>query len=92
MNRPSEFVRRLRERFSVAGSLLVEQAECLERHFEVLGRWNKVINLTSIRSREEAIVRHSVTLGQALRIPGVTPAAIAVLDVYLSLSSRPEPV
>jgi tRNA uridine 5-carboxymethylaminomethyl modification enzyme len=26
------------------------------------------------------------TLGQASRIPGVTPAAIAVLDVYLSLS------
>ncbi len=25
------------------------------------------------------------TLGQALRIPGVTPAAIAVLDIYLSL-------
>ncbi len=28
------------------------------------------------------------TLGQARRIPGVTPAAIAVLDVYLSLSTR----
>ena len=27
------------------------------------------------------------TLGQARRIPGVTPAAIAVLDVYLSLKS-----
>jgi tRNA uridine 5-carboxymethylaminomethyl modification enzyme len=26
------------------------------------------------------------TLGQAARIPGVTPAAIAVLDCYLSLS------
>jgi tRNA uridine 5-carboxymethylaminomethyl modification enzyme len=26
------------------------------------------------------------TLGQAARIPGVTPAAIAVLDVYLGLS------
>jgi tRNA uridine 5-carboxymethylaminomethyl modification enzyme len=28
------------------------------------------------------------TLGQASRIPGVTPAAIAVLDVYLSLVAR----
>ncbi len=28
------------------------------------------------------------TLGQAGRIPGVTPAAIAVLDVYLSLEQR----
>ena len=26
------------------------------------------------------------TLGQAGRIPGVTPAAIAVLDVYLSMT------
>jgi len=26
-----------------------------------------------------------VTLGQAARIPGVTPAAVAILDVYLSL-------
>jgi tRNA uridine 5-carboxymethylaminomethyl modification enzyme len=28
-----------------------------------------------------------VTLGQAARIPGVTPAAVAILDVYLSLAS-----
>lgn len=30
------------------------------------------------------------TLGQAARIPGVTPAAIAVLDVYLNLAQREE--
>ncbi|MBI3278582.1 MAG: tRNA uridine-5-carboxymethylaminomethyl(34) synthesis enzyme MnmG [Acidobacteria bacterium] len=29
------------------------------------------------------------TLGQAARIPGVTPAAVAVLDVYLSLARQP---
>jgi tRNA uridine 5-carboxymethylaminomethyl modification enzyme len=29
------------------------------------------------------------TLGQAGRIPGVTPAAVAVLDVYLSIGARP---
>jgi tRNA uridine 5-carboxymethylaminomethyl modification enzyme len=28
------------------------------------------------------------TLGQAARIPGVTPAAIAVLDIYLTASHR----
>jgi len=28
------------------------------------------------------------TLGQAGRIPGITPAAIAVLDVYLNLGAR----
>ena len=27
-----------------------------------------------------------VTLGQAARIPGVTPAAVAILDMYVSLS------
>ena len=26
------------------------------------------------------------TLGQAARIPGVTPAAVAILDVYISVS------
>jgi tRNA uridine 5-carboxymethylaminomethyl modification enzyme len=31
------------------------------------------------------------TLGQAKRIPGVTPAAVAVLDVYLSVSGCAEP-
>ena len=29
-----------------------------------------------------------VTLGRASRIPGVTPAAIAILDIYLSLNRR----
>jgi tRNA uridine 5-carboxymethylaminomethyl modification enzyme len=29
------------------------------------------------------------TLGQAGRIPGITPAAVAVLDVYLSLGAHP---
>ncbi len=31
------------------------------------------------------------TLGQAKRIPGVTPAALAVLDVYLTLGAPAEP-
>ncbi len=40
--------------------------------------------------REKLSRVRPVTLGQASRIPGVTPAAIAVLDVYLSLA-RPSP-
>jgi tRNA uridine 5-carboxymethylaminomethyl modification enzyme len=28
------------------------------------------------------------TLGQAARIPGVTPAAVSILDVYLSIAGR----
>jgi tRNA uridine 5-carboxymethylaminomethyl modification enzyme len=39
-----------------------------------------------IQSKLERV--RPVTLGQASRIPGVTPAAIAVLDVYLSLVAR----
>ena len=35
-----------------------------------------------IREKLERV--RPTTLGQAARIPGVTPAAIAVLDVYLS--------
>jgi len=35
--------------------------------------------------REKLARVNPITLGQAARIPGVTPAAIAVLDVYLSL-------
>ena len=36
-----------------------------------------------IRDKLERV--RPATLGQAARIPGVTPAAIAVLDVYLSV-------
>jgi tRNA uridine 5-carboxymethylaminomethyl modification enzyme len=37
-----------------------------------------------IRDKLERV--RPATLGQAARIPGVTPAAIAVLDCYLSLA------
>ena len=39
----------------------------------------------SIEVKQKLIRVRPGTLGQAGRIPGVTPAAIAVLDVYLSL-------
>jgi tRNA uridine 5-carboxymethylaminomethyl modification enzyme len=38
--------------------------------------------------REKLIRVRPTTLGQASRIPGVTPAAVAVLDVYLNLSAH----
>lgn len=41
---------------------------------------------TEVRLKLERV--RPETLGQAGRIPGVTPAAIAVLDVYLSLRSQ----
>ncbi len=41
---------------------------------------------TEVRQKLERV--RPETLGQASRIPGVTPAAIAVLDVYLNLAAR----
>jgi len=41
---------------------------------------------TEVRTKLELV--RPETLGQAGRIPGVTPAALAVLDVYLSLRSH----
>ena len=38
--------------------------------------------------REKLLRVNPETLGQAARIPGVTPAAIAVLDVYLTVAAR----
>ena len=43
----------------------------------------------SIEIRQKLNRVRPETLGQAARIPGVTPAAIAVLDVYLNLAARP---
>lgn len=38
--------------------------------------------------REKLVRIRPTTLGQASRVPGVTPAAVAILDVYLSISAR----
>ncbi len=45
------------------------QCEALERHFEMLVRWNRRLNLTSVRRPEEMVLRHyceSVFLAQHL--------------------------
>jgi 16S rRNA (guanine527-N7)-methyltransferase len=50
-------------------ALTAEQEAALEAHLELLLRWNKSLNLTAIRSREEAIERHyceSLFLGSRL--------------------------
>lgn len=46
-----------------------EQESALEAHLELLMRWNRTVNLTAIRNREEAIERHyceSLFLGSRL--------------------------
>jgi 16S rRNA (guanine527-N7)-methyltransferase len=49
--------------------LTAEQCARLEAHLELLLRWNRTLNLTAIRNREEAIERHyceSLFLGATL--------------------------
>lgn len=49
------------------------QLALLEAHYERLLHWNARMNLTSVRSLEEAVVRHyaeSIFLGQHLRFSG----------------------
>jgi 16S rRNA (guanine527-N7)-methyltransferase len=46
-----------------------EQCSVLEGHLELLLKWNRTVNLTAIRNREEAIQRHyceSLFLGASL--------------------------
>jgi tRNA uridine 5-carboxymethylaminomethyl modification enzyme len=56
-----------------------------ERRIPIGFQFGRIPGLsTEVRQRLERV--RPETLGQAGRIPGVTPAAVAVLDVYLSLS------
>jgi len=55
--------------FSPYGTLSVDQLAQLERHYELLLRWNKSLNLTRIQDVEEAVRFHyceSLFLGRAL--------------------------
>jgi tRNA uridine 5-carboxymethylaminomethyl modification enzyme len=71
---------------------LVQQDRQIRRLVEAEGRliplqfsYENIPGLSNEVRQKLTRVR-PVTLGQAGRIPGVTPAAVAVLDVYLSLS------
>jgi 16S rRNA (guanine527-N7)-methyltransferase len=57
---------------SLAGiaELTVSQSQELERHYELLLRWNRVLNLTAILNEQEALERHyceSIFLARHLR-------------------------
>lgn len=59
--------------------LSADQCARLEAHLELMLRWNRILNLTAIRNREEAIERHyceSLFLGA--RLPA---GALTVADV-----------
>jgi 16S rRNA (guanine(527)-N(7))-methyltransferase RsmG len=48
----------LRERLRGIVELSLGQIAALEAHYELLVRWNKTLNLTTITSLEEAVERH----------------------------------
>lgn len=69
----------LRERLSGICDLSDAQIELLESHYELLSRWNKRINLTSIRDLETAVVRHYCeSLFFASRLP---KSFISIADI-----------
>jgi len=52
------FAELLRERLRGIVELSQEQVASLEGHYDLLVRWNKTVNLTTITSLEEAVERH----------------------------------
>lgn len=79
MSDRNEFARLLRAYFEAVGTLSPVQVEALWRHYELLTRWNKVLNLTGVRRLEEAVRRHYCeSLFVALHLP---PEPVSVLDI-----------
>jgi len=79
VNDSSEFIRLLLGHFAAAGRLSTQESERLWQHYELMGRWNKVLNLTRVRSLEEAVTRHYCeSLFVALHLP---PQPVSVMDV-----------
>ncbi|HWQ52430.1 MAG TPA: 16S rRNA (guanine(527)-N(7))-methyltransferase RsmG [Bryobacteraceae bacterium] len=63
------FAELLKEKLRGVFELSADQVCALERHYELLVRWNKILNLTSVRNISEAVERHyseSVFLGAHL--------------------------
>jgi 16S rRNA (guanine527-N7)-methyltransferase len=75
-NEREQFARLLTECFP---GLSEHQISLLWAHYELLSRWNRVLNLTSIRDLAEVVARHyceSLLLGAQL-----PPEPVSVLDV-----------
>jgi 16S rRNA (guanine527-N7)-methyltransferase len=79
MRDAEEFSELLRRYFSPVGRLSTAQVQQLQGHYRLLVRWNKVLNLTSVRDLEGVVVRHYCeSLFCGLHLP---PEAVWVLDV-----------
>lgn len=71
------FAELLRQKLNGIVDLDAKQVQALEAHYNLLLRWNRVINLTTVTSLEEAVERHyceSLFLG--IRLPAGTVADI----------------
>jgi 16S rRNA (guanine527-N7)-methyltransferase len=55
---PDSFSRLLVQHLDRRVTLSDEQISALDRHYQLLVKWNRVLNLTSIRNTEEAVIRH----------------------------------
>ena len=67
-------------RHHLSGRVIVdeEQVAALERHYELLTRWNRRLNLTSIREMEEGVIRHYC---ECLFFASLLPRGARVLDL-----------
>lgn len=52
------FAELLTEKLAGIVRLTPDQVSTLENHYQLLVRWNRVLNLTSVRSLEETVERH----------------------------------
>ena len=79
MSVEAEFSELLNRHFSPVRPISPLEVSTLYSHYELLLRWNKVLNLTSIRRLEEVVVRHYCeSLFLAVHLP---KEAVSVLDV-----------
>jgi 16S rRNA (guanine527-N7)-methyltransferase len=79
MSDEAAFSELLNRHFSPIRPLSPLEISRLHAHYEQLVRWNKVLNLTSIRRLEEAVVRHYCeSLFLAVHLP---KEPVSVLDV-----------
>jgi 16S rRNA (guanine(527)-N(7))-methyltransferase RsmG len=73
------FAEQLRERVGSIVRLSELQVAQLQRHFELLQRWNKVLNLTGLESVEEIVERHFC---ESLFLGGHLPGGnLSIVDV-----------
>lgn len=69
----------LAQRLAGVASVSAEQAAQLEAHYELLRKWNQVLNLTRVEDLEEAIERHYCeSLFLAAHLP---PGNLTIADV-----------